>query len=196
VTGAGLPFPTTEGETGHCLTGERPIANAGADQEVHSGDVVDLDGTASTDPESGALTYEWVQVQGFSVPLTDTTAATAHFVAPNVTAPRTTRFRLIVRDPDGRVSLPDEAVVVIRPDEVPPDAGVPDAGIPDAMPADPDADVQDPDASDDEPDAGENPGEGDGGGCGCSTGTGSPAGGGVLAGLVGLALLRRRRRRA
>lgn len=36
-----------------------PIANAGPDQDVHIGDTVTLDGTASRDADGDALTYHW-----------------------------------------------------------------------------------------------------------------------------------------
>lgn len=36
-----------------------PVANAGPDQTVHVGDIVQLDGTASTDQDGDPLTYRW-----------------------------------------------------------------------------------------------------------------------------------------
>jgi predicted extracellular nuclease len=47
--------------TGGCVveTNERPIAAAGPDVVVSLGDVVSLDGTASSDPDDDVLTYAW-----------------------------------------------------------------------------------------------------------------------------------------
>lgn len=36
-----------------------PVANAGADQNVTTGDMVSLDGTGSTDPDGDRLSYQW-----------------------------------------------------------------------------------------------------------------------------------------
>lgn len=64
---------------------QTPVADAGADQtlvDVIPGTVVTLDGTASIDPDGGTLSYQWTQVSGPTVTLSDTTAAQPTFTFP------------------------------------------------------------------------------------------------------------------
>jgi PKD repeat protein len=60
-----------------------PIADAGYDQRVLSGTRVILDGSASSDFEGTALTYQWVQVAGKPVTLSSPNTATSEFTAPS-----------------------------------------------------------------------------------------------------------------
>ena len=47
-----------------------PIANAGNDQSVTGGDTVNLNGSASSDPDGDTLTFLWLQTAGTQVGLT------------------------------------------------------------------------------------------------------------------------------
>lgn len=81
-----------------------PISNAGPDQAVGSGENVTLNGSASSDPEGGALSYQWTQIgEGPAVELSDSTAVQPSFTAPIVAAGASAslEFRLVVTDGDG-----------------------------------------------------------------------------------------------
>jgi len=76
-----------------------PIADAGANQNVTGGSPVQLNGTASTDPEGAALTYSWIQTGGPAVSLTGGDTVTPSFTAPPATlATQTLTFQLTVSD--------------------------------------------------------------------------------------------------
>lgn len=71
-------------------------ADAGADQNVSGGDVVQLDGAASTGPADAMLNFAWSQTAGTMVALTGGDSASPSFTAPNVT--ETLTFELTVDD--------------------------------------------------------------------------------------------------
>jgi len=100
-----------------------PIVSAGADQTVNAGDEVTLDGSASTDPEGAAdiASYEWKQILGKTVSLSNPGA-----VRPVFTAPATgnggiaLRFELTVTDKGGLKNAAQVTVNVVSPDNQPP----------------------------------------------------------------------------
>ena len=85
-----------------------PLANAGADQTVHAGSLVTLDGSGSTDPDLNyPLTYAWTLKQ---VPAGSTAALTgADTATPSFTADVMGDYvvELVVTDADLWPSLPD-----------------------------------------------------------------------------------------
>jgi hypothetical protein len=87
-----------------------PNAVAGASQTVSIGTLVTLDGGSSNDPDGDALTYQWTQTMGPTVPLSNADMASASFTAPTVTSDALLRFNLAVTDPDG---LNDSASVAV-----------------------------------------------------------------------------------
>lgn len=96
-----------------------PVANAGSNQTVFEAAVVQLSGSASSDPDGNALTYAWAQTGGPAVTINNASQVDADFVAPDVAAgtPATLTFDLIVSD--GTAS--DTASVSVNVEEnVPP----------------------------------------------------------------------------
>jgi len=84
-----------------------PVANAGTDQSVGSGELVTLDGSRSYD-DGDPLTYRWAQTGGVGVTLSDAATISPTFAAPWVSGPLT--FTLTVTD---TTSLSDTDTVVI-----------------------------------------------------------------------------------
>ena len=94
---------------------EPPIAVAGANRTVKSGEKVELNGLSSRDPEGEALFYSWSQVRGAKVPLLDLNMPKASFLAPSVSEPKLFRFRLRVTDKKGADSMPALVDVTVEP---------------------------------------------------------------------------------
>jgi hypothetical protein len=105
------PFSTVVANTGTC--NGVPVAAAGPDQVVTSGDLVQLDGTGSVDPDNDPLTYTWKQDVGPTATLFASTTTTPVFQAPVVTAPTVLTFEVQVSD--GKGSSSDTVDVVVKP---------------------------------------------------------------------------------
>jgi PKD repeat protein len=87
-----------------------PTANAGEDQTAELGEVIQLDGGASSDLDGDALTYRWTLTgpEGSTAQLSD-----AAIVNPTFTVDRAGQYiaALIVTDTAGLQSEPDTAIV-------------------------------------------------------------------------------------
>ena len=90
----------------------RPRAEAGSDQHVRAGAIVEFNGSRSYDADGDELTYLWRQVAGTAVEL-DNTAARPFFEAQDVGSDETLTFTLVVSD--GELdSNPDEVSVWVE----------------------------------------------------------------------------------
>src|SRR5215210_7354531 len=102
------------------IVNQAPTANAGSDQSVSEGQVVHLDGSASTDPDSDTLTYAWTQTAGTSATLSGADSATPSFTAPDVGANGDTlTFELTVTDNDGATATDTIGVTVNNVNQAP-----------------------------------------------------------------------------
>lgn len=89
---------------------QAPIANAGADQTVFVGSVVQLDATASSDPDGDPLTFSWEFVSvptGSTAALSDPTSPT-----PTFTADLQGEYVLELRVDDGRGGTSSDRVTI------------------------------------------------------------------------------------
>ena len=78
-----------------------PIAEVARELHVRTGELVVLDGLRSRDPDGDPLHYEWKQILGHRVTLSNVNEAKATFVAPKVSERRKYQFSLTVTDMAG-----------------------------------------------------------------------------------------------
>ncbi len=101
-----------------------PTADAGPDQTVDEGLVVQLDGSGSSDPQGDPLNFAWTQLEGPLVTLQAPDSQRPWFIAPMVDTDTVLRFQLRVDD-GVEVSEADEVRITVRDVNSPP---VADAG--------------------------------------------------------------------
>ena len=111
-----------EAFTGYITINRHPVADAGEPQEVTAGEIVTLDGTASSDPDEDDMTYLWEQTSGPRVEwLTPTDIAEPQFRAPDVDNEEDLRFTLTVTDMPGSglsgLSSADGVIITVTPQE-------------------------------------------------------------------------------
>ncbi len=78
-----------------------PIAEVVKELHARSGELVLLDGLRSRDPDGDPLHFEWKQILGHRVILSNVNEAKATFVAPKVSERKQYQFSLIVTDMAG-----------------------------------------------------------------------------------------------
>jgi hypothetical protein len=85
-----------------------PVARGGADRSVAPKTAFPLDGTGSTDPQGGALSYFWTQIGGTPAVLRRSTEAVAS--VDGLPAGSTATFRLSVTNPQGDTDTDDVTI--------------------------------------------------------------------------------------
>ncbi len=93
-----------------------PIADAGDDLIVYEGDLVELDGSGSYDPDGSTLLFDWTVEEG-NVTVNGSWLSTPNFIAP---APGNYSFGLVVTDVNSSVSPMDIVNVTVLPKIIPP----------------------------------------------------------------------------
>ena len=98
-----------------------PIANAGTDQTVTSGDIVTLDASKSSDSDGNIASYLWKQIAGPTVVLNNPNTVSPSFTAPTVTSDTKLSFDLTAKDnKDATSSKSDSVDVIVKPKAPPP----------------------------------------------------------------------------
>jgi hypothetical protein len=92
-----------------------PTADAGPDQTVNGGNIVNLDGSASSDQDGTISSYSWMQIAGPRVDINGGDTPTPAFIAPDVSSNTTLKFSLTVKDDSG-VESNNPATVSVKVD--------------------------------------------------------------------------------
>ena len=131
--GAALTFRLTVTDNGEqqatdtCIVNiswqnEVPTANAGPDQTADEGATVTLNGDNSSDPDDGIATYQWTQTNGPSVTLSNNSAVSPTYTAPDVSQDGASlTFRLTVTD-NGGLQATDTCIVNVSWQNIAPTA--------------------------------------------------------------------------
>ncbi len=89
-----------------------PVADAGPSQTGIQAGIITLNGSGSYDPAGETLTYQWGQIAGPTVTLSNPTAAITTFTAA---AGQTYSFRLTVKNTDGVIATNNTSVSAVAP---------------------------------------------------------------------------------
>ncbi|MBN1327693.1 MAG: T9SS type A sorting domain-containing protein, partial [Candidatus Cloacimonetes bacterium] len=109
--GLGRLVDTDEVVINVLFVNQPPVADAGPDQTVDEATLVQLDGSASFDPDGDQLTYLWSAPLGIT--LSNTHIANPTFMAPELTNDLDLTFTLTVNDGRARVADSDQVMITI-----------------------------------------------------------------------------------
>jgi hypothetical protein len=99
-----------------CVLNEPPLADAGPDQEVPPGARVTINAANSRDRDNTIASFQWRQLSGPRVRISNRRANQATFIAPEVgTRGATLKYQVKVVDPDG-ASATDTCLVTVTGD--------------------------------------------------------------------------------
>ena len=91
---------------------QAPVATAGPDREVASGQAFPLDATGSRDPDPGdLLTFRWTQIAGSATTIQENKKAKT--TVNGVSGPKSLTYRITVTDQFGR-STTDDVVITVK----------------------------------------------------------------------------------
>ena len=97
------------------------IANAGPDQAVNSGDIVQLNGSDISDlSDRSLLNYQWTQTSGPKVTLNNPTSVNPTFEVPEVQTREDIVIQLTVTNDQRVESVPDSVSITVNPIIPPP----------------------------------------------------------------------------
>jgi hypothetical protein len=90
-----------------------PTADAGPDRTVNEGDTITLDGSGSADSDDGIAFFQWRQISGPSVTLSDPNTVQPSFVTPPVNIDGTAlTFQLTVEDNYGKQDTDEVSITI------------------------------------------------------------------------------------
>ncbi len=90
-----------------------PVAEAGDSQDVNGGDDVELNGSASHDPDGVIGTFLWEQVSGPEIELSDPASSNPSFTAPFSNSDVELEFSLTVKDAEGQLPMTDTVKITV-----------------------------------------------------------------------------------
>jgi hypothetical protein len=99
---------TPENPTSNVITAanQPPVANAGQDQSVAAGALVQVSASGSLDGDGTIVGWKWRETTNSGVTLSSTTAENINFTSPVSNTPQTVTLELIVTDDNGVDSAP------------------------------------------------------------------------------------------
>ena len=93
---------------------EPPVADAGLDQTVTSGDLVTIDGSASRVGDTLIVSQQWTETGTSDITFTQIDSTAFRFTAPVVISATNFTLQLLVADENGLTST-DEMIVTVKP---------------------------------------------------------------------------------